>query len=238
MTGMVDRGDDVLRTVATRALDLIVDGAKLGLGTGRAAAAFIAALGERVRGGLRVTGVPTSSASARLAGDLGIPLVELTEDLELDLTIDGADEVAPTLDLIKGKGGALVRERIVASASKRQVILVGKEKLVDRLGEHGTIPVEVIAFALGVVVRRMKTLGLAPAVRPDAGGTHPFVTESGNLILDCAVAKPVEDPHTLDRALRAIAGVVDTGLFLGTAERVLVGFHAGSRVEVLTRRGR
>ena len=172
---MVDRGDDVLRTVATRALDLIVDGAKLGLGTGRAAAAFIAALGERVRGGLRVTGVPTSSASARLARDLGIPLVGLTERLELDLTIDGADEVAPTLDLIKGK------------------------------------------------------------VRPDAGGTHPFVTESSNLILDGAVAKPVEDPHTLDRALRAIAGFVDTGLFLGTAERVLVG-HSGGRVEVLTRR--
>src|SRR5262249_1864738 len=148
MTGMVDRGNDVFRTVATRALDLIVDGAKLGLGTGRAAAAFIAALGERVRGGLRVTGVPTSSASARLARDRGIPLVELTEDLELDLTIDGADEVAPTLDLIKGKGGALVRERIVASASKRQVILVGAEKLVDRLGEHGTIPVQGITFAL------------------------------------------------------------------------------------------
>src|SRR5262245_24769564 len=190
MTGMVDRGDDVLRTVATRALDLIVDGAKLGLGTGRAAAAFITALGERVRGGLRVTGVPTSSASDRLARDLGIPLVELTEDIELDLTVDGADEVAPTLDLIKGKGGALVRERIVASASQRQVILVGAEKLVDRLGQHGTIPVEVIPFARGVVVRRVKTLGFDPIVRSDAGGKRSLVTESGNLILDCAVRKP------------------------------------------------
>jgi len=231
-------GDPAVQAVAAHALALLADGARVGLGSGRAASAFITKLGERVRRGLRVVGVPTSEASARLAREAGVPLIELDEGVELDLTVDGADEVAPNLDLVKGRGGALVRERIVASASKRQVILVGPHKLVRALGERGPIPVEVIPLALGPVTRRLKALGLAPAVRPDAGGTRPFRTENGNLTLDCAV-RPLADERAardLEAALRAIPGVVDTGLFLGTAERVLVG-HADGHVDVL-RRGR
>lgn len=227
--------DPAVQAVAAYVLDLIADGAKVGLGSGRASAAFIAALGERVRGGLKIVGVPTSNASEKQARELGIPLVELTEDLELDLTVDGADEVAPNLDLVKGWGGALVRERIVASASKRQIILVGSEKMVRTLGERGRIPVEVIPLAQGYVIRRLKALGLTPTTRTDASGAKPFVTDNGNLTLDCAARDPLRDgasARALEAALLAIPGVVDTGLFLGTAERVLVG-HADGRVEVL-----
>jgi ribose 5-phosphate isomerase A len=233
-------GDDAaVAAVAARALELVQDGMRLGLGTGRAAAAFIERLGVRVGQGLRVIGVPTSEASAQLARTLGIPLTELDEDHELDVTVDGADEVAPSLDLVKGWGGALVRERIVAAASRRQVILVGAEKLVPALGTRGRIPVEVIPLARGLVVRRMKPLGLEPTVRPDTSDpTRPFVTDNGNLTLDCKPATPLADPaaaRALEAALRAIPGVVDTGLFLGTAACVLVG-HPDGRVETRERR--
>ena len=227
-----------LQAVAARALDLIGDGARVGLGSGRAAATFIAQLGERVRQGLRVAGVPTSEASGRLARALGIPLIELDEEVELDLTVDGADEVTPALDLVKGRGGALVRERIVASASKRQVILVGRDKLVGALGERGPIPVEVIPLARGPVTRRLRALGLRVTLRASPDGARPLLTDNGNLTLDCAPPAPLADggaARTLDAAARAIPGVVDTGLFLGTAERVLVGDPDG-RVDVLLRR--
>jgi ribose 5-phosphate isomerase A len=223
--------DRAVVAAAARALELVEDGARVGLGTGRAAAAFVAGLAARMREGLRITGVPTSASTARLARDLGIPLIELDEDVELDLTVDGADEVAPNLDLVKGRGGALVRERIVAAASRRQIILVGPEKLVSGLGETGPIPVEVIPLAVGPVTRRVKALGLAPVVRRNANG--PVSTDNGNLTLDCTVASPIVDPEAarrLERELRALPGVVDTGLFLGTAERVLVG-HPDGRVD-------
>jgi len=238
MTGGSD--ERALRAVAARALDLVEDGARVGLGSGHAAAAFIAQLGERVRQGLRVAGVPTSDASARQARDLGIPLIDLGEDVELELTVDGADEVAPNLDLVKGRGGALVRERIVASASRRQVILVGHEKLVRALGERGRVPLEVIPLARGPATRRLGALGLRPAVRADRDGARPLLTENGNLTLDCALAEPLRDARAareLEAALLAIPGVVDTGLFLGTAERVLVGYPDG-RVDVLRPEGR
>ena len=232
---MTDPDDDrALDAAATRALDLVADGARIGLGSGRAAARFVAALGARVAAGLRVTAVPTSAATARHAWDLGIPLVDLDEDLELDLTVDGADEVAPNLDLVKGWGGALVRERIVASASRRQIILVGPEKLVRALGERGRIPVEVVPFARGLAMRRMRALGLRPRERA-GDDARPLVTENGNLVLDATPAAPLPDgaaARALEAALRAIPGVVDTGLFLGTAERVLVG-HPDGRVDVL-----
>lgn len=230
-TGTDDPG---LQAVAVRALDLVTDGAMVGLGSGHAAATFIARLGERVRGGLHVVGVATSEASARQARDAGITLVELGE-VELDLTVDGADEVTPDLDLLKGRGGALVRERIVASASKRQVILVGREKLVRALGERGHIPVEVIPLARGPATRRLSGLGLRPAIRTDSGGARPLLTDNHNLTLDCALDAPLRDgraARALETAMLAIPGVVDTGLFLGTAERVLVGYPDG-RVDVL-----
>ena len=231
---MTPDDERAVEAVAARAQELVGDGARVGLGSGRTAAAFVARLGARVREGLRVSGVATSEATAAQARALGIPLVEL-DDVELDLTIDGADEVAPNLDLVKGWGGALVRERIVASASRRQVILVGHDKLVGALGEHRRIPVEVIPLARGPVVRRLRALGIEPVVRVSEG--RPVITDNGNLILDCAPAGPLPDgraARALEATLCAIPGVVDTGLFLGTAERVLVGYPDG-RVEVRTR---
>jgi ribose 5-phosphate isomerase A len=222
---------------AAAALALVGDGAVVGLGTGRAASAFIALLGERARQGVVVSGVATSEDSARQAVEAGIPLVDLSEELELDLTVDGADEVTPGLDLMKGWGGALVRERIVAAASRRQVIIVGNEKLVRRLGERGRLPVEAIPVARGPVLRRLKALALEPSVRLGADGAGFILTENGNLLIDCALAEPISDgvaARALEAAIRSIAGVVDTGLFLGTAERALVGYPDG-RVETLTR---
>src|SRR5262249_40177516 len=146
-------------------------------------------------------------------------------------------EVTPDLDMVKGWGGALVRERIVASVSRRQVILVGPEKLVQALGARGRIPVEVIPLARGPVVRRLRGLGAKITARVAPGGTGPLLTDNGNFLLDCALAKPLDAAaaRTFDAAVRAIAGVVDTGLFLGTAERVLVG-HPDGRVETLRRK--
>jgi ribose 5-phosphate isomerase A len=230
--------DPAMHAVAARALDLITDGALVGLGSGRTASLFVTMLGARVRGGLQVTGVPASRATAVLALEVGIPLAPLSEEARLDLTVDGADEVAPNLDLIKGHGGALVRERIIAGASKRQVILVGAEKLVQALGERFALPVEVIPFAVAPVTGAMKAAGLRPSVRMDSAGRE-LLSENGNLTLDCALPEPLADARAaraLEASLRAMPGVVDTGLFLGTAERVLVGYSDG-RVDVLLRAG-
>jgi ribose 5-phosphate isomerase A len=230
--------DPAVLAVARQAASLVSEGAKVGLGTGHAAAAFVNELGARIRQGLRITAAATSDATARQAQALGIPIIELDEDVILDLTVDGADEVAPNLDLVKGWGGALVRERIVAASSRRQVILVGPEKLVERIGQRGRIPVEVIPLARGLVSRELRRLGLTPAVRRRDDGT-PARTDNGNLTLDCAPAAPLADgaaARALEAAILAVAGVVDTGLFLGTAERVLVG-HPDGRIDVLTREG-
>jgi ribose 5-phosphate isomerase A len=214
---------------AAHALELIQDGARVGLGTGRAAAAFIARLGAQARAGLSVTCVATSEATARLAREAGLTLVELDAALPLDITVDGADEVAPTLDLVKGRGGAFVRERIVAAASQRQVIVVGPEKLVGALGETGPVPVEIMPMALGLVTARLIALGLHPEPRLNSEGAH-FVSDNGNLIVDVTPSSPLAEAaaaRVLEGTLRSIAGVVDTGLFLGTAERVLVGYPDG-----------
>ena len=206
-----------LNALARRALGFVKDDTAVGLGAGRAATAFVRALAARVRAGLRVRGVPVSEATARLAAELGIPLVGL--EAEIDVTVDGADEVDPDLDLIKGYGGALVRERIVAAASRRQIILVERDKLVPQLGSRGRLPVEVIPFAQPLCLHRLAALGLRPTLR--MVGERPFVTDNGNVLVDCAV-EPIGDPPGLERTLRAIPGVVDTGLFLGTADTVLV----------------
>ncbi len=228
--------DAAVEAAAASALELIRDGTRVGLGTGHGALAFLARLADRVRSGLRVVGVPTSEATAAEARRLGIPLAELADHEDLALTVDGADEVAPNLDLVKGFGGALVRERIVAAASRRQVILVGHEKLVDRLGTRGRIPIEVVPFACGLVLRRVRALGLDPVVRLADG--QRSISDNGNLTIDCGVAAPLADARAarvLEADLRAIPGVVDTGLFLGTAERVLVG-HPDGHVDVLQAR--
>jgi len=228
--------DPAVETAAASALELIRDGMRVGLGTGHGAGAFVARLAERVRSGLRVVGVPTSEATAAEARRLGILLGALDDDADLALTVDGADEVAPNLDLVKGFGGALVRERIVAAASRRQVILVGHEKLVDRLARRGRIPIEVVPFACQLVLRRVRALGLDPIVRLADG--RRFISDNGNLTIDCGLATPLADARAarvLEADLRAIPGVVDTGLFLGTAERVLVGYPDG-HVDVLQAR--
>ena len=206
-----------LGALARRALGFVKDDTVVGLGAGRAATAFVRVLAARVRDGFRVRGVPVSEATAELAEELGIPLVGL--EAEIDVTVDGADEVDPDLNLIKGYGGALLRERVVAAASRRQVILVERDKLVPRLGSRRRLPVEVVPFALPLCRRRLAALGLGPALR--TAGERPFVTDNGNVILDCVVGS-IADPPGLERALRAVPGVVDTGLFLGTADTVLV----------------
>jgi len=207
-----------LERLAARALDHVREGTLVGLGSGRAASAFVRALGARAGGGLRVRGVATSEATARRAREVGVPVVGLEEGV-LDITVDGADEVDPHLDLIKGYGGALVRERIVGTAARRRLILVGGEKLVPVLGGRGRLPVEVIPFAWPLVARELAALGCRPALRT-AGGV-PFVTDNGNRIADCAI-RPIEAKAAFERDLRAIPGVVDTGLFLGTTDLVLV----------------
>src|SRR5262245_24612788 len=174
---------DPLVALATHALGFVNAGAVVGLGSGRAAGAFVRALGARVREGLRARGVATSEETARLARELGIDLVGLEADI--DLTVDGADEVDPQLDLIKGYGGALVRERIVAAASRRQVILVTAEKLVDTLGSHGRLPVEVLPFALPLCRRRLGGLEVKPTLRAAEEGR--FVTDNLSVIRDFAV---------------------------------------------------
>jgi ribose 5-phosphate isomerase A len=231
------RADPAMHAAAAAALELIGSGARVGLGSGRTASAFVRLLGERVRAGLRVTAVPASGAIEALARAEGIPLVPLSENERLDITVDGADEVAPNLDLIKGHGGALVRERIVASASARQVILVGAEKLVRELGERFAVPVEIVPFALGPVTRAVRAAGLIPNIRMDADCTRDLVNENGNLTLDCALPAPIADARAareLETVLLSIPGVIDTGLFLGTAERVIVG-HAEGRVSTILR---
>lgn len=215
---------------AAMAAQLVADGQVVGLGTGRAAAAFIRALGERVRGGLRVRGVPTSQASDALARQVGIPLVALEEVEALDLTVDGADEVDPQLNLIKGYGAALVREKIVAAASKRLVILVGPEKLVPVLGSRGKVPIEVVPFGIAATIRHLQALGLNPEQRIASG--QPVVTDNGNVIVDGGTG-PIASPAKLEAAIRAIPGVVGTGLFLGMADTVLV--ERGEQVQELTR---
>ncbi|CAG0967234.1 ribose 5-phosphate isomerase A [Myxococcaceae bacterium] len=216
---------------ARRALEYVKDGQTLGLGTGRAASVFVELLGERVRAGLRVRGVPTSIATAELAKKVGVPLVTLEEAGELDVAFDGADEVSPDLDLVKGWGGALVREMIVAASARRFVVLVGAEKLVRAIGERGRIPVEIVPYALPLVRRRLAALDLAPVVRAKPDGS-PLVTDNGNWILDCGT-RPLVDPSRLERAVRVLPGVVGTGLFLGMADAVLV--QEGHEVRVMER---
>jgi ribose 5-phosphate isomerase A len=208
-------------TIVERALELVTDGSRIGLGSGRASESFVKALGERVRHGrLRIQGVPTSEGTAALAVKEGIPLLTLAEAGILDLTVDGADEVDPKLDLIKGYGRALVREKIVAASSRRLIILAGDEKLVPQLGTRGKLPVEVTPFALPLCERRLRELGCEPV--PYMKEDRLFLTDNGNYILDCRIG-PIPDALRLETAILAIPGVLGTGFFLGMADLVLIG---------------
>jgi len=209
-------------TNSEHALELILDGQIVGLGTGRAATAFVQELGERVKSGLRVRCVATSEVTATLARQVGIPMMTLDEALAaggIDITIDGADEVDLRMNLIKGWGGAHVREKIVAAASRRLVILVTPEKLVPAVGSRGKLPVEVLPIAARLVEQRLTALSLNSIVRQADG--KPFVTDNGNVILDTAVSS-LDQPREFDATLRDIPGVVGTGLFVEMATDVFV----------------
>jgi len=218
------------QNAARAAVDLVEDGMRLGLGTGSTAEFMLRALGERVRAGLRVSGVPTSARSADLARGLGIPITSLETTPELDLAIDGADEFDPALNLIKGGGGALLREKIVAACAARFVVIVDASKRVRRLGAF-PLPVEIIAMAAAPLSRRIAALGAEVSLRLGRDG-RPFVSDEGHQILDCAFAE-IADPSALAARLDAMPGVVEHGLFCGMADLVLVG--AEDRVERLER---
>lgn len=206
----------------------------VGLGSGSTAAHLVEALGARVRQGLRITGIPTSEETAEHARRLGIPISNLGEHFSIDLTIDGADEVETgTLNLIKGQGGALLREKIVASASRAMSIVVDETKIVDRLGSRFAIPIEVVPFGWQTTVVRLRQVKADPKLRLQEDGTA-FVSDGGHSILDCSFGGPIESPGKLDLALNNIVGVVEHGLFLGFASKVFIGGPDG--VKVLVRR--
>jgi len=211
---------------AARAVELVQDGADVGLGSGSTAEIAIGMLGERVKQGLRIRGVPTSERTAMLADLAGIPLTTLEVAPRLAITLDGADEVDPDLNLIKGFGGALTREKIVARATELEVILVDESKLVERLGVRGVLPVEVLQFGWTRAAAEIAGLGLEPTLRRSLEG--PYVTDNGGYILHLKIG-PIDDPHALDARLKQVAGVVETGLFLGIAGLVLVGGPEGVR---------
>jgi ribose 5-phosphate isomerase A len=212
---------------ARKSLEYVKNGMVVGLGTGSTATFAIQFLGEQVRDGLKIRGIPTSRASAELAQSLGIPLTSFDEVDHTDVTIDGADEVAPGLALIKGGGGALLHEKIVAAASHRLVIVADEHKLVQRLGRF-PLPVEVIPFAAGSVRRKLEALGANPVLRSGHDGST-FITDEGNYIFDCHYGE-ILDPPAVAQSLKSITGLVEHGLFLGLASVAIVAGPEGSRV--------
>jgi ribose 5-phosphate isomerase A len=218
--------DEAKALVGKRAAEMVEDGMAVGLGTGTTSVMFIKALGERVKAGLKIRCVASSEASAELGRSLGMDVVSLPELPELDLYIDGADEVGPGLALIKGGGGALLREKIVASSAKRFVVVVDESKVVDVLGRF-PLPVEVIKMALPLVQGRLEALELSPTLRKHKDGTL-YLTDEGNYILDCACGE-ISDPEVTAAEIRSIVGVVEHGLFLGMASEALVAGGDGVR---------
>ena len=226
--------DDFKRQAAAKALEFVEPGMKLGLGTGSTAKHFVDLLGARVTAGLKVLCVPTSEATRLQAAALGIPLTTLDEVLELDLTVDGADEFDSELRLIKGGGGALLREKIVAAASDRMIVIADASKRVRTLGAF-PLPVEVVRFGAKATLAQIQALagdvGCEGEIRLrlKADG-EPFLTDGGNYIYDCAFGR-IEEPELLDEALKIAPGVVEHGLFLGLADLAIIGSPAG--VEML-----
>ncbi len=223
--------EDILkRRAGEQAVEFVENGMILGLGTGSTVFYALRRLGDRVsQGQLRdIVGVPTSNATARLAHEFGIPLTTLDEHPWLDLTIDGADEVDPDLNLVKGLGGALLREKIVAAASRRLVIVVDDSKLVERLGTRAPLPVEVVPFGWRLQMAYLESLGAQPTLRRIAGN-EPYVTDGGHYIIDCQFAG-IDDPHTLATALNIQPGIVENGLFLNMVDTVVVGTPEGVSV--------
>ena len=222
--------DGLKRAAAERAVKLVEDGMTLGLGTGSTAAHFVELLGARVQAGLRIAGVPTSEATRRAAERCGVPLTTLEEAPELDLTVDGADEIDDELQLIKGGGGALLREKIVAAASRRMVVIADGSKWVMRLGRF-PLPIEVVPFGLAATRRAVEAAiarsgcGGEARLRSAANG-EPFLTDEGHHILDVALGH-IDQPKVLAAALSRVPGVVEHGLFLGLATGAILATEAG-----------
>lgn len=228
---MAKSADEKKQAAAAAALDRVEAGMQLGIGTGSTAEAFVRLLAEKVAGGLKVVGVPTSERTAALCADLGVPLTTLDETPQLDLTIDGADEADSKLRLIKGGGGALLREKIVAAASKRMIVIADDAKLVDALGAFA-LPIEVNGFGLTATVLAVEkaagTLGLSGPIVLRRKGDEPFITDGGHLILDASFGS-IADPEALSVALHAVPGVVEHGLFVGLATTLLIAGESGVR---------
>lgn len=206
----------------------------MGLGTGSTVHFALVALGERVRDGLSIRGVPTSIDTATKSQELGIPLVDLAGAGSIDLTIDGADEIDPAFHMIKGGGGALLREKVVARASKREVIVVDPTKVVDRLGLKFLLPVEVVPFARSLVQRELEKLGASSVLRRVADQGEVYLTDNGNEVLDAKFEGGIDDPPVLERELAVLPGVVESGLFVGLAHQLVIG-HEDGRVELRER---
>lgn len=199
----------------------------IGLGTGRTASYAIRKIGGMVKSGMEFTAIPTSAASSELAESLGIRISTLEEHSVIDVTIDGADEVDPSLNLVKGKGGALLREKIVADSTKQEIIVVDEGKLVRRLGEKEAVPVEVMRFGYLHTAGRLASLGCKAVTRQEGGSF--FITDNGNYIVDC-IFPLIEDPARLQERINTIPGVVDNGLFIGMASRAVVGGPTDVRI--------
>lgn len=218
---------------AARAAELVRPGMRLGLGTGSTAKYFVELIGERVRAGLDIVAVPTSEATHADARRWGIPLTTLDETPELDLTVDGADEIAPDLSLIKGGGGALLREKIVAAASERMIVIADESKWVASLG-HFPLPIEVAPFGFSATRRAVEKAIASiqrggPLTQRVAKDGHAFITDSGHWIIDAALGR-IDDPKALAQALSGVPGVMEHGLFVGLAQMALVGGQDGVRI--------
>lgn len=221
--------NDLKQAAGARAAALLTDGMIVGLGSGSTATLAVKEIGRRVKEGLKIVGVPTSEQTGQLARQLGIPLSDLTEHEQIDITIDGADEVElGTLNLIKGRGGALLREKLVASASERLVIVVDESKLVDQLAVRDAIPTEVVPFGWRTTAKRLRRIGarISPRLNPDG---QMFVTDGGHYILDCWF-DDVRTAATFEQELDAVVGLVEHGLFIGITTEVIVGTGQGIRL--------
>jgi ribose 5-phosphate isomerase A len=221
--------ESLKRSAAEAALDFVEDGMRLGLGSGSTAAHFVRLLGRRVAAGLTVVGVPTSRDTEALAKESGVPLTTLEEIGEVDLDIDGADEIGPSLSLIKGGGGALLREKIVATASRRMIVIADASKQVATLGAF-PLPIEIVIFGVSVTKRAVENaaadLGLSGQISLRQNGGKPFVTDCGNYLIDASFGR-IRDPEALADRLDGIPGVVEHGLFLGLADLALVASTEG-----------
>jgi ribose 5-phosphate isomerase A len=226
--GVKESGMNLKQVAAAKAVEAVQSGMVLGLGTGSTTRYAIEMIGERLRDGrLRdIVGVPTSSGTEALAKQVGIPVTRLQEHPVLDLTIDGADEVDPQLNLVKGQGGALLHEKIVARASRREIIIVDESKVVEVLGSKAPLAVEVVRFGWGTYMEAFRGFGCEPVLR--MRGAEPYLTDEGNYIVDCRFTR-IDDPARLEWELKLIPGVVENGIFIGLTSLVIVASESGVR---------